>query len=348
MFNLKRKKLIASTIIMSVLILIFLSVCFIYKYYHDNIYMPADKKGNIKNVELDIKGSASNDIPNSLYDAGLIKSKISFKVYVRYHHFYDKLKAGKYDFNTGMSTAQIVDKMVKGQVKDDTVKVVIPEGYTVKKVADVLQDAGLFSAQEFLDAAQNTNFDFDFLNYPAQKRLWKLEGYLFPDTYVLSKKADPETVIKKMLGRFDQIFDENMRSQAKAKNMSIDQVVTVASIIEREAKVENERPIMAAVYYNRLKKKMPLQVDATVLYALGKWKDKVFLKDLKVDSPYNTYKYAGLPVGPISNPGKSSLVAALNPENVNYLYYVLKKGGNGEHVFSNTYSEHMKSVSANK
>ncbi|HBM79845.1 MAG TPA: aminodeoxychorismate lyase, partial [Clostridiaceae bacterium] len=118
--------------------------------------MPADKKGNIKNVELDIKGSASNDIPNSLYDAGLIKSKISFKVYVRYHHFYDKLKAGKYDFNTGMSTAQIVDKMVKGQVKDDTVKVVIPEGYTVKKVADVLQDAGLFSAQEFLDAAQNT------------------------------------------------------------------------------------------------------------------------------------------------------------------------------------------------
>jgi UPF0755 protein len=180
------------------------------------------------------------------------------------------------------------------------------------------------------------------------ERSGRLEGYLFPDTYEFPKNVTAEQIIDRMLKRFDNVFTDDMKQRAEAINMSTDQIVTLASIIEKEARVPEERPVIAAVYYNRLKKKMLLQADATVQYALGQWKDKVLYEDLKVDSPYNTYKYQGLPIGPISNPGKASLEAAVSPEKVDYLFYVAKSDGSGAHTFTVTYDQFLKEIQKNK
>lgn len=318
-----------------------------YGYYNGTIYKPISLSGEAKKVEIAIDASSAGQVVETLYHAGLIKDKNTLKVFLRLSGLSSKLKAGKYEFNTGMSAAEIVNKMVRGEVKRNTIRVTIPEGYTVSDIAEVLSSKGLVDREEFLNTVKNGNFDYDFLNGLPQ-RSGKLEGYLFPDTYEFAKDASPEQIIKKMLDRFDDVFDEDMRNKAKNMKMTVDQVVTVASMIEKEAKVAEERPIISAVIYNRLKLGMRLQIDATVQYALGQWNEKVYTEDTKVDSPYNTYAYGGLPVGPISNPGKASLEAALNPEKVDYLYYVAKGDGSGSHAFTVTYEEFLNEKHKNR
>jgi len=176
---------------------------------------------------------------------------------------------------------------------------------------------------------------------PAKKN--NLEGYLFPDTYYPGSDSGPDKIVQMMLQNFEQVMERNdYISKARSKGLNLNEAVTVASMVEREARVESERPIIAGVIYNRLKAGMPLQIDATVQYALGKQKEKLLYKDLEINSPYNTYKISGLPPGPIANPGWPSLKAAIEPEKNNYLYYCAKP--DGSHAFSRTLAEHNRNV----
>lgn len=344
----KNRKRVAWIIIPVIILVILASAAaYGYAYYNDSIYKPISNSNTPEKIDIVIGNSDSGKIPDILYNAGLIKNKTTFKIYLKLSKLDSKLMAGKYEFSTEMSAVEIVDKMVKGDIKKDTIKLTVPEGFTVKEIADAVEKAGLGSSQKFQDAAKNGTFDYEFLkNLP--KRSGKLEGYLFPDTYELPKNATPEQIIARMLDRFNEKFNQEMKRLASARGMTVDQIVTMASIIEKEAKIESERPIIAGVYYNRLEIKQPLQVDATVLYALGGWKEKVLFKDLEIDSPYNTYKYPGLPIGPISNPGNASLNAALNPDDINYLYYVAKGDGSGAHSFTVTYNDFLKEVEKNR
>jgi UPF0755 protein len=188
------------------------------------------------------------------------------------------------------------------------------------------------------NAALEKEYEYDFLqNIAAGPHC--LEGFLFPDTYSLPEDVSAEQVINLMLKNFEKVWNQEFAGTASQKNMSVYKTVTIASMVEREARVNSERKTIAGVIYNRLNQNMPLQIDATVVYALGGHKDVVTYADLEVNSPYNTYKYAGLPPGPISCPGKASLNAALNPEKHSYYYYLAK--GDGSHYFSKTYDEHL-------
>jgi UPF0755 protein len=315
-------------------------IWFGYGYYNETIYKPVSPSSEAKTVDIEISRSNVRDIHEILYNKGMIRDKNTFRLYLRLSGFSNKLKAGKYEFSSDMNVPEIINIMVNGKTKKDTIKVTIPEGFTTADIAALLESKGLFSKEDFLKAAENSNLDYDFLK-SLPERSGKLEGYLFPDTYEFAKNTTPEQVIDRLVGRFDFMFDESMKNKAKDMKMSIDQIVTIASMIEKEAKVESERPIISAVIYNRLKSGMKLQIDATVQYALGQWNDKVYTKDTLVNSPYNTYVVSGLPIGPISNPGKASLMAALNPEKVDYLYYVAKKDGSGSHAFTVTYQDFL-------
>lgn len=341
----KKSKLIIILLII-VVIIILLGIC-AYSYYNDSIYKPISETGEGKAVHLTIdKGSSSNQIAEQLYSSGLIKNMDTYKIYLKLSNLGDKMQAGKYELNTNLNAVQITDKLVRGEVLIDTVKVTIPEGFTVKDIAAKFEEAGLVSREEFMNAEENGNYDYSFLK-DLKKRPVRLEGYLFPDTYEFEKNVTAEEIIDRMLGRFDKIFNEEMRNKAKQENISIDDAVIMASIVEKEARVDAERPVIAGVYYNRLSKNMLLQADATIIYIIG-WKDRLLYDDLKVDSPYNTYKYPGLPEGPIANPGRASLEAAVNPEKVNYLYYILKNDNSGTHAFTVTYDDFLREKAKNK
>jgi UPF0755 protein len=237
-----------------------------------------------------------------------------------------------------MSVEQIVNKLAAGNAEVNSKRFTIPEGFELRQIAERLESEGLVNKDEFYAAIDKSKFDYAFVK-DIPNRDNKLEGYLFPDTYDVFKNATEEEIINKMLNRFDQVFTEEYRQRAKELNMSYDQVITLASIIEREAKLDKERKIISAVFHNRLKKNIKLQSCATVQYLLKEQKEVLTYKDLEVDSPYNTYKYAGLPKGPIASPGAKSIEAALYPDKVDYLYFVANK--DGSHIFTKTYQEHL-------
>ena len=228
-------------------------------------------------------------------------------------------------------------------------KVIIPEGYTFNQIADKLEKASLISKDKFASVASKEKFDYKFLkDIPNREK--KLEGYLFPDTYIFDVKAGEKAIIDRMLARFDEIFKPEYYDKAKALGLSVDDVIILASLIEREAKEYEERRLISGVFYNRLKSKDPahkkLQSCATIQYILlnrtGEVKPKLTEADTKIEDPYNTYLHEGLPPGPICCPGKESIEAALEPEATDYYYFVSK--GDGTHEFSKTLSQHQAAV----
>ncbi|MCM8788788.1 MAG: endolytic transglycosylase MltG, partial [Candidatus Omnitrophica bacterium] len=202
------------------------------------------------------------------------------------------------------------------------IKLVFPEGITCYEIGKVLEQEGICSASEFEDFAKKQ----------------ALEGFLFPDTYKFPYGVSKEAVAKKMIEKFWDVIQSIKPDIINLKRDELVKIITIASIIEKEAEVDSERPIVAGIFYNRLKRNMPLQSCATIKYAIGN-KKNLGLQDLKVQSPYNTYKHRGLPPGPICNPGKKSLEAAIHPSKTSYLFFVSK--GDGTHYFSTTYSEHL-------
>ena len=296
---------------------------------------------------------SSGDVAKQLEKYNLINFPIYFETLMRVQN--KDLVPGTYQLEIGMSTNEIVNAITTdkstAKTENKDLKVTIPEGYRIGQIADAVDKAGLNGGREaFLSALEN----FDYSGYDFLKDLPKtgpkaeyLEGFLFPDTYNFKSDDPPEYLIQAMLDNFDQKFTPEMRQQAAAEGMSVRDVVTLASIVEREAAISDERPIIASLYLNRLNIGMALQSDPTVQYPLGKegdWWPQIGGSDIaKSDSPYNTYENVGLPPGPIANPGLDSIVAVLNPANTDYIYMVAK-GDTGEHAFTDNYEEHQRNI----
>lgn len=325
--------IIRSLILLVVLVGIALSF-YVYSSYQ-SMLQPVDLQNpQTKTINIPA-GASSQKIGDILAGSGLIRSQLVFRIYSKYAGLAGKLQAGDYSLDTGMSVPEIIERISGGEV--DTITYTIPEGFNLKQITDTLADKGLVDRTKFTELLARGNFKYDFLQGLPQGEN-RLEGYLFPDTYRINKGTSEEEIIGIMLARFAREMTPEFRQKAAAIGLTPHQAVTLASIIEREAAKDEERPKVAAVFLNRIKKGMKLESCATVQYALGTNKTRLLYKDLQISSPYNTYKYTGLPPGPIAAPGRASLLAAVNPANVDYLFFVVSE--DGQHAFSKTLAEH--------
>ncbi|MDO4941423.1 MAG: endolytic transglycosylase MltG [Lachnospiraceae bacterium] len=307
-------------------------------------FLFAGNAKTLKSAEVTIdEGSGTMDIAKTLKEEGVIRSEAAFVVQLRMSEYAGKLQYGTYEIKKDTGMKELFRMLATQGAKEGKVNVTIPEGFSVEQIGDTLEKKGLFSKKDFLKAANTTEgYDFAWLKEikSSSKRNYLLQGYLYPDTYNLYKTATPEEVVSLMLSNFETHI------RGLDTEGSLDRIVTEASVIERETSVDSERPLIAGVIENRLKENMKLQIDVTVLYPLtdGMYdQNRVSYEDLKVDSPYNTYKNKGLPVGPICNPSVESIKAAAQPEQHEYLYYHTKSKGSKEHNFYKTYKEHIDS-----
>lgn len=294
-------------------------------------------------------GADGGAIAQRMQEAGVISDAGLFRTLSGLMRLQNKLAAGEYEFTRGMPAAEVIERLRTG-VTIPSVSVTIPEGRRLEEVAALFERQGLTTAAEFMQAAAAVDYPQQFAQ--ARPPGSTLEGYLFPDTYFLARKSTAHDLVERMLKTFDERFNAELRGAAQAQNLSLHQAVTLASIVEREAQVPDECPLIAAVFLNRLKAGIPLQADPTVQYAIaadpasvekyGWWKRDLTVDDLKVKSPYSTYANPGLPPGPIASPGLAALRAVANPAQVNYLYFVAK--GDGSHAFAATLDEHNRNV----
>ncbi len=282
-------------------------------------------------------GSTGHQIAEKLYQEDLIDSTFLFNLLVNIRGLEDKLQAGYYEFFPSDNLWQVVSQLAEGRVA--TVKVTIPEGFTVPQIAERLAGLTFFKEGSFLEAAESSKFNRSYLPVLTDDLKYPVEGFLYPDTYIIAKEASPDKYIEIMLKEFEERWLSRLKKEGNRSGYTPYELVTIASLIEKEARLEEEKPVIAAVIYNRLKNGMLLQIDASVQYSLPERKERIYYRDLEFDSKYNTYLYRGLPPGPIANPGDSSIEAALNPARVDYLFYFALK--DGSHVFSGTYQEHL-------
>ncbi len=283
-------------------------------------------------------GTSTPGITERLVAAGVVRDAVTFRAALWASGQARSLKAGEYRFDRPMSAREVIDKIARGDVY--VVPLTFREGLTVAETAAVFASSGFGTAQAFLAAAKNVALIRDLDPEAAD-----LEGYLFPDTYTLPRKTTAERLVERMVTQFKQAAGEGLRAEAKARGLSVRQLVTLASLVEKETARPDERATVAAVYTNRLRIGMGLQCDPTVIYALqraGKYTGNLRRVDLQFDSPYNTYRYPGLPPGPIAAPGKASLEAAARPAAVDYLYFVSRN--DGSHEFAQTLTEHNRNV----
>lgn len=314
---------------------------------------PVEPAGPAVTVTIE-KGMGSSQIADLLEEKGIIKKGLFFKGYLKWVQEGSSFKAGTYNVSPGDTYDTLISRMNAGDVvKEDTVVFTIPEGYTATQVADKLAEAWNQKAEVFLqliDSGAGLEA-VGTLGIPENKELrHRLEGYLFPETYELAKDSTPQEVIEAMLEQLVKKLDTIPEWKAKLANrgLTLHELMTVASLVEREVVVNEERPLVAGIIYNRLDKGQKLEIDATVQYLLDKQKERLYEKDLKVDSPYNTYKQEGLPPGPISSPGLASIEAAMTPEVSEYFFYVTKKDGSQAHLFAKTYKEHLANIEKSK
>lgn len=313
--------------------------------YVNSLFQPVEPLADAEKIQVEIpKGSNPSEIATILKDNDLIKNELIFQLYVKTSGNDVALKAGKFELSKNMDLKEITNQLVNGQAIFDTVKFTIPEGYTVKQIAARLAAQGLVDEERFLQLAKEGNFNYDFIKQiPDDPNIeYKLEGYLFPETYEVKKGATEEEIIDKMLSQFAKEWKSEWTTVIEEQGLTLHEAVTLASIVEREVVVDEERPIVAGVFYNRLDDSWNLQSCATVQFILDKQKENLTYDDLEIDNPYNTYVYQGLPPGPIGSPGRSSLEATVYPEEHDYYFFVTKKDNSGEHYFSKTYEEHLK------
>ncbi|WP_128103252.1 endolytic transglycosylase MltG [Paenibacillus sp. DCT19] len=306
-------------------------------------------------IVFEIKsGTGTSKIAEQLQQEGLIRSGLAFKGYLKWKKQGSNFMAGTYSMNPGVSYEEIVNKLNNGEVvPEEMVKFTIPEGYTVLQMADKLSEEGIVDREEFIKLANDPSaFDVDIIkDVPVDEELrYVLEGYLFPETYELKKDSSTHDVMQRMLEEFQTRVNSipDLEKELQEKNLSLHELLTIASLVEREVVVDAERPLVAGVIYNRIHQDMKLEIDATVQYLLDKPKARLLFKDLKVESPYNTYLNKGLPPGPIASPSLPSIQAALQPEASEYLFYVTKKDGSSGHLFAKTYKEHQQNIAKSK
>ena len=280
-------------------------------------------------------GTTFRAAADSLARAKVVGSARLFRVYASISGHDRRIHAGTYLMSRGMSWGAVLDALTRGTGMIHTVT--IPEGYAISDIAPLLARTLGVEEDSVLAAARDSTLR-ERLDVPTPT----LEGYLFPDTYSFSDGTSARSAVQTMVRRFEQVWDPAWNERLQAMAMTRHDIVTLASIVEKEAKLPEERPVIAAVYLNRLKAKMLLQADPTVQYALGKHVTRVLYKDLEIESPYNTYKHLGLPPGPIASPGRPSIVAALNPANVPYRYFVAYP--DGHHEFTTDFARHSIAV----
>jgi len=281
------------------------------------------------------KGTSFNQVASSLKDAGIIRRELDFKLAARILFVSDQIKAGRYRFSPHPILIDVLKKLAAGEaVPEELIKVTIPEGTSIYKMGTILEKEGVACFEDFRG----------LINSPLAKEYGipdnSLEGYLFPDTYVVEKSISAEALAGIMFKRFSEVVISYWESNKKATKFNLHEILTLASIIEKEAATSEERLIISSVFHNRLDIKMGLAADPTIKYALERPSKTVYFDQLKVKSPYNTYKNRGLPPGPICSPGLESIKAAIYPAKTDYLYFVAQK--NGTHIFSSSWADHEK------
>jgi UPF0755 protein len=284
-----------------------------------------------------VKGDTLSSVAEKLKQAGVIESAFMFKVEARMEGYGTEIKTGEYAFTPGEDSGKILERLTAGEAVH-TLAVTIPEGLNLEQTAQEVAKQSDVPAAKFEEAARRTDYGYGFLEDPA---IETTEGFLFPKQYEFEEGSTAPQMVTRMLEQYlleTQTLD--IPSAKERFNLTEYELLTVASLIEKEASNPEERPLVASVIYNRIRQDMPLQIDATVQYALERPKEELSLADLKIDSPYNTYENTGLPPGPICSPGQQSLEAAINPAETDYLYYVLKPNGE-EHFFTSNYEEFL-------
>lgn len=299
-------------------------------------------------VELDIpEGSSTVSIAEILVEKGIIKDVLRFRIFSRLNEYDGKFLAGHYKLSPGMTTKEIADTLCLGG-RVEEIFFTVPEGYTVGKIANKLSEEGLIDKDRFMDLAENGDYsEYDFLEGTVSGR-HQLEGFLFPETYAIKEGATEEEFIKVMLDHFDEIWSK-YKARAEELGLSTNEVITMASIIERETVLDEERQLVSSVIYNRLEEGMPLQMDATLDFALeliGQNHEYITFEDMEIDSPYNTYIIPGLPPGPIACPGERCIEAALYPADTEYLYYVKTTDQGVSMSFSTNYEDFLRDKEA--
>ena len=283
-------------------------------------------------------GTSVADIGRRLVAAGVVRDPLTFRVALWRSGRALRLKAGEYRFSEAIAVAAVIERLAQGDVY--TIRITFPEGLTVAEMASVYASRGLGAAADFVSAAGDPRAIADL-----DPQASDLEGYLFPETYAVARSAPAASLVRAMADRFKIVFGVDLRARAQAEGLTTRQVVTLAALIEKETGQEEERPLVAAVYRNRLRIGMPMQADPTLIYALqkaGRYDGNIRKADFEFKSPYNTYQHPGLPPGPIASPGRASLMAALHPADVRHLYFVSRN--DHTHVFADTLEQHNQNV----
>lgn len=336
MLKLNRSK---KTVISSIIIIFLIVVSVILGIdYISTENRPLTKEKDESTISITVNnGDTLYGVFEKLKEENIMPNVFFAKVYLKLNHISDKIMVGDYTINTNVTLKELVNILQSGI--GTTKKITFPEGYTVEEIAQTLQENGIIKADSFLKAVKNYNVP-SYITLNNEKK-YNLEGFLFPDTYSFNENENADFVVKTMINRFEEVWQELVQSlNLSIADDEIEKIVNVASIIEKEAVVDSERSLISSVIYNRIAIEMPLQIDATVIYSYGYHIEKMYEKHLEIDSPYNTYMYYGLPIGPISNPGRASLMAALKPEKTDYLYYLLES--EYTHYFTDNYDDFLR------
>lgn len=284
------------------------------------------------------EGDSFYGVLNKLSEEDKIKNEFLVKLYLKIRGIKPEVLAGTYKLDKSMTLDEIIT-LLSNDSTIGKIYITIPEGYTIDDIATELEENNICSSEDFINSVKNYDLPAYVSNNPNKR--YNLEGFLFPDTYSFNENENADFVVKTMINRFEEVWQELVQSlNLSIADDEIEKIVNVASIIEKEAVVDSERSLISSVIYNRIAIEMPLQIDATVIYSYGYHIEKMYEKHLDIDSPYNTYMYYGLPIGPISNPGRASLMAALKPEKTDYLYYLLES--EYTHYFTDNYDDFLR------
>lgn len=325
------KKIVnVTTIIVIMIIIITIWQCF----------KIVDTPPKIKDEEIIevAEGDSFYGVLNKLSEEDKIKNEFLVKLYLKIRGIKPEVLAGTYKLDNSMTLDEIIT-LLSNDSTIGKIYITIPEGYTIDDIATELEENNICSSEDFINSVKNYDLPAYVSNNPNKR--YNLEGFLFPDTYSFNENENADFVVKTMINRFEEVWQELVQSlNLSIADDEIEKIVNVASIIEKEAVVDSERSLISSVIYNRIAIEMPLQIDATVIYSYGYHIEKMYEKHLEIDSPYNTYMYYGLPIGPISNPGRASLMAALKPEKTDYLYYLLES--EYTHYFTDNYDDFLR------
>jgi UPF0755 protein len=334
---------------------ILVSIIAFLSFYYININLPYDKDGEVQAVLIE-PGASLKSIAKELKEEKLIQSSNLFILYARNKNLQSKLQAGVYNLSQDMSIKNIVAKISQGQVNSQEMTVKLLEGWSNEKMAQYFEDEGIWQKDEWLDVVgwpqtsdrknkqDLSEYKEDYIFLESKPDYDSLEGYLFPDTYRIYKDSEPQDLVIKMLNNFNNRLNQEMRADIEDQDRTIHEIVTMASLVEKEANIRNndieEAKIISGIFWDRIARGQALQSCASLAYILGEYKTVYSTADTKIESPYNTYQNTGLPPGPVTNPGIAAIKAAIYPVYTEYNYF-LSPVGSDETLFSTTYSEHL-------